>query len=595
MTYEAYLNGEYAGPAATVKGWGNFGRWVDCLPSDTTPGLQELVRQGRTSNGHLLAGELRQGMQQFPPREAVRSTAEGILGYVEGLAGGNGTLEISDGTADDKDADDDDSESRSARPPTTTLSRESVELKKFNGYSYASSQVNLPANIAEKVEQFASDHIPADALSPENATQDVPHITVKYGILDDSPASSEAALRFTGPIHATLGKMKVFRNNPEWDVLVIAVDSPDLHNANSTVKAVVSCVDTFPTYDPHVTVAYVKKGEGEAWEGDPTFDGIQLTFRSIIFSSREGNEYEIPLNGYDFYSPYNNYDEDVTYSPEAKAKPEGGYWVTIDGTHVFIKDGESVQQAISELHHHGGGLLSDKEGNPVTFYHGTDRPLERFDLSKLRTGADKGGSSWYGDGVYLTGEPLKAKGYSYLSADTGHVISTHVSVKKPFVVEGTSAGAWSKALHNEGIETGLHSSEVTKQLKAKGYDSVAVIKDDGKTINELVVFDADKVHVNKAEHRDQFDYVSRPAASADSVRKHHETKSREDEPRDDQYTTTTTVSGAPLPEDGATKSTSPDSDVPDFTDPNVQKSTASESYAQASAPLKELLAADVVD
>jgi len=54
-------------------------------------------------------------------------------------------------------------------------------------------------------------------------------------------------------------------------------------------------------------------------------------------------------------------------------------------------------------------------------------------------------------------------------------------------------------------------------------------------------------------------------------------------------------SGALSPENGQIKSTSPDSDVPDFTDPNVQKSTASESYAQASAPLKELLAADVVD
>jgi len=105
MTYEAYLNGEYAGPAATVKGWGNFGRWTRCLPEDQYPTLSELEKSGRISNAHLLAGELRQGMQQFPPREAVRSTAEGLLGYV-GDASEGAVLEISDGTADDADNSD---------------------------------------------------------------------------------------------------------------------------------------------------------------------------------------------------------------------------------------------------------------------------------------------------------------------------------------------------------------------------------------------------------------------------------------------------------------------------------------------------------
>jgi len=474
MTYEAYLNGEYAGPAATVKGWGNFGRWTRCLPEDQYPTLSELEKSGRTSNGHLLAGELRQGMQQFPPREAVRSTAEGLLAYV-GDASEGAVLEISDGTADDVDEDEepetkstddeprdeygrwtsgsnsyahewkggkpweddtfednakqlglevhDESIGKTSRSyvvlnnpvtvyhvtrganvdailknglqptdnggrqvngvylggkdiasylgdeghllkvrlpvgtklyqdvqPNAVLVRHPIpskdvelvdtnkhtETKSFNGYSYASTQVNLPEPLASQITDWAAANIPVDSLHDESQGQDVPHITVKYGILDDSPASSEAALRFTGPIQATLRNMKVFRFSPSYDVLVIAVDSPDLHNANSTIKAVVPTVDTFPTYDPHVTVAYVKKGEGEAFDGNGEFSGQNLQFGSVIFSSKDGEEYEIPLNGYDFYSPYNNYDEEVTY-PELEAKSwedeprdESGKWTTGD-------------------------------------------------------------------------------------------------------------------------------------------------------------------------------------------------------------------------------------------------------------------------
>lgn len=51
-----------------------------------------------------------------------------------------------------------------------------------------------------------------------------------------------------------------------------------------------------------------------------------------------------------------------------------------------------------------------------TFYHGSKLRFERLELSRLRTGADSGSGSWYGDGVYLTGIPRKASMYGDAAA-----------------------------------------------------------------------------------------------------------------------------------------------------------------------------------
>jgi len=246
-----------------------------------------------------------------------------------------------------------------------------MELKSFNGYSYASTQVNLPEPLASQITDWAAANIPADSLHPESQGQDVPHITVKYGILDDSPASSEAALKFTGPLQATLRAMKVFRFSPNYDVLVIAVDSPDLHNANSTLKASVPTVDTFPTYDPHVTVAYVKKGEGEAFDGNAEFSGQDLQFGSVIFSSKDGQEYEIPLNGYDFYSPYSSDPEDapdfqldptaVKYSDD-EPRDDSGKWTAggSEPTHEVDPNSAPYPSNIAIQSAFDGGLSKDE-------------------------------------------------------------------------------------------------------------------------------------------------------------------------------------------------------------------------------------------
>jgi hypothetical protein len=146
----------------------------------------------------------------------------------------------------------------------------------------------------------------------------------------------------------------------------------------------------------------------------------------------------------------------------------------------------------------GGEFSSD------TFYHGTGSEFAEFSDTKLRTGADAGGGSFYGDGMYLSGEPWKAVGYSYVNGpEKATFLEVQAKIKNPFVVQGTDAWALGDALKREGLDKALESAsrskELTATLKARGHDSVVVIKDDGKSVNELVVFSAKDLKIVKRQ------------------------------------------------------------------------------------------------
>jgi hypothetical protein len=59
---------------------------------------------------------------------------------------------------------------------------------------------------------------------------------------------------------------------------------------------------THPFYRPHLTIAYLRKGEGAKYAGDVRFSGMTLTFDSVTFSppSEMRDEWprsEMPLSG----------------------------------------------------------------------------------------------------------------------------------------------------------------------------------------------------------------------------------------------------------------------------------------------------------
>lgn len=190
-------------------------------------------------------------------------------------------------------------------PETETIApiRETVvpEPETKPPHKFASTQVELPPDLSSKVIALGM-KIPDNALSKpgdgwsETARETEPHITVKYGLHADSPEELFGVLHGQPPITVTLGKTSLFKND-DFDVVKIDVDSPDLHALNEKIADAMPHTDTFPDYHPHVTLAYVKHGEGQRFVGDKSLEGETAIIRSLTFSGKNREQVRIPLTG----------------------------------------------------------------------------------------------------------------------------------------------------------------------------------------------------------------------------------------------------------------------------------------------------------
>jgi 2'-5' RNA ligase len=161
-------------------------------------------------------------------------------------------------------------------------------------YKFSSTQVNLPKDVADQITAFAKRISDKDLA--EDGREDEPHITLKYGLHGADPKFVQEALAGEGPIKVKFGKVSLFEN-PDFDVVKVDVDSPDLHRLNKKVAESQPVTDTHPEYKPHATIAYLKKGKGEKYAGNNFLEGKTVTLDHVTFSGRDGDRVEIPLTG----------------------------------------------------------------------------------------------------------------------------------------------------------------------------------------------------------------------------------------------------------------------------------------------------------
>ena len=96
------------------------------------------------------------------------------------------------------------------------------------------------------------------------------------------------------PVKFKLGRISAFDNNEEYDVIKVEVISPDLHRLHKSLKALPHH-DKHPRYQPHVTIAYVKKGKGKRIIGNGAFDGEIVKSDKVTFVSFNNEKTEIEL------------------------------------------------------------------------------------------------------------------------------------------------------------------------------------------------------------------------------------------------------------------------------------------------------------
>lgn len=171
-------------------------------------------------------------------------------------------------------------------------------------YSFSSTQCTLSAEDAAPFLEYAAqipDAYLYESAEPEKegryGREHTPHITVRYGLKGNDSAPVIEALKGCGPIKGTLGKVSAFVNDDKpYDVLKVEVVSEDLHRINALIGAAVEHEDTHPSYNPHLTLAYVRKGLAAEYVGDTRFEGRAFAFPSVTFSPAEGQLAEIYLD-----------------------------------------------------------------------------------------------------------------------------------------------------------------------------------------------------------------------------------------------------------------------------------------------------------
>jgi hypothetical protein len=117
-----------------------------------------------------------------------------------------------------------------------------------------------------------------------------PHCTVLYGF--DQSVDVNKVKKYlqtlSEPIKLSLNKIDLFEND-KFDVVKFSVVSKDLNKLHKFFKNNFENNESFDTYSPHVTIAYVKKGLGKKFVTN-NFEPIELESTQFTYSLGKGLE-----------------------------------------------------------------------------------------------------------------------------------------------------------------------------------------------------------------------------------------------------------------------------------------------------------------
>ena len=167
-------------------------------------------------------------------------------------------------------------------------------------YEYSSVQINLPEVIADEVILWGQKKIKdRDLFTPPedfiHGREEEPHVTVLYGIHCQLPIEIIKLIVNKPSFDIKLNNISIFTNNTAFDVVKIDVESPNLNYYNNLLKNNIDSTQCFNNYQPHVTVAYIKKGKCFDLCGNTEFKDIKWKVNSLIFSSKNGEKTPIRL------------------------------------------------------------------------------------------------------------------------------------------------------------------------------------------------------------------------------------------------------------------------------------------------------------
>jgi hypothetical protein len=167
-------------------------------------------------------------------------------------------------------------------------------------YNYSSSHLEVGVPLANDIILWGKNNVPDDDLfvvpgESYFGREDEAHVTVLYGIHDKDPHKIQRLVKGFGPVNASLGKMNVFANE-KYDVVVIDVESKELKDLYTLMADNIVHTNRYRRYNPHITIAFVKRGRGWKHYGNAYFSKRRFIANEMVFSTTEGERFQIQLN-----------------------------------------------------------------------------------------------------------------------------------------------------------------------------------------------------------------------------------------------------------------------------------------------------------
>lgn len=168
-------------------------------------------------------------------------------------------------------------------------------------YDYSCIMADAPKSISDIVLNFSKKNIPDSVLvinDDAKGREDEIHVTVKFGLLERKPSEKLLEiLRNFRPFEIKIGPISFFRNGKTkgFDVVKCGIVSPNLYELNRQISLGCPHEDTYPTYKPHLTLAYVQPGSCSELDGKSIdFGKNKWTVKEVVFSGNgEGEEKRI--------------------------------------------------------------------------------------------------------------------------------------------------------------------------------------------------------------------------------------------------------------------------------------------------------------
>lgn len=173
--------------------------------------------------------------------------------------------------------------------------------KKGVDYDFSSIQFCFPEQLSNIIKKWGRDNIPSSSLYHDKdgskGRENEIHLTVKYGIHTDDVEEARSLLKDFKSFDIVLDKVSRF-SKPEvdFDVVKVEIKGKELFKLNNLISKNLKCTDTYSTYSPHVTVAYVQRGSCNHLSGNNHFKGRRLKVENLHFSPAKGRDLLIKLN-----------------------------------------------------------------------------------------------------------------------------------------------------------------------------------------------------------------------------------------------------------------------------------------------------------